>query len=88
MQKAALVVESLVMVAVLGVVLGQRYQRPLKRWWRNWRARPKRVWHLQPRTPDGCQDCRLAKAEMGPGCSQTRRAGSVGKSRQGTTENT
>ena len=34
MQKAALLVESIMIVVLLGVVLWQRYQRTLKRWWK------------------------------------------------------
>jgi hypothetical protein len=58
-QKAALLIESVMMVVLLSMVVWQRYQRTLKRWWTNWRAKPKRPWSLRPRTPDDCQDCRM-----------------------------
>ncbi len=73
MQKEALVAQSVVTLVLLGMVMWQRYQRILKKWWQAWRAKPKRLWTLQPRTPDDCQDCRLAAAEAGPGRSQARR---------------
>jgi hypothetical protein len=57
MQKGALLVESGLILVVVGMVLWQRYQRTLKTWWKNWRAKPKRPWTLQPRTPDDCQAC-------------------------------
>ncbi len=73
MQKEALVAQSGVILVLVGMVVWQRYQRTLKKWWQAWRAKPKRPWTLQPRTPDDCQDCRFAAAEAGPGRSPERR---------------
>jgi hypothetical protein len=58
-QKVGLLVESIMMPVLVGMVLWQQYQRTFKRWWINWRAKPKRPWSLQPRTLGDCQDCRL-----------------------------
>jgi hypothetical protein len=82
-QKATLWVESILILVLLSSVLWQRYQHFLKAWWKNWRAKPKRPWTMQPRTPDDCQDCRLAEAEGGPERSQARRRWSEVTSRQG-----
>jgi IS1 family transposase len=72
-QEATLWVESILMRVRLSMVVWQRYQRVLKQWWKNWRAKSKRSCTMQPQTPDDCQDCRLAAAEAGPGRSQARR---------------
>jgi hypothetical protein len=82
-QKVALLMESIMLWVLLGMLIWQRYQRTLKTWWKNWRAKPKRPWSLQPRTPDDCQDCRLAEAEVGPSRSQGRRPWLEVKSRGG-----
>jgi hypothetical protein len=82
-QKVALLIDRVVILVLLGMVVWHRYQRTLKRWWKNWRAKPKRPWSLRPRTPDDCQDCRLAAAETGPSRSQGRRPWSEVKSRRG-----
>jgi hypothetical protein len=82
-QKAALLIESIMILVLLAMVVWHRYQRTLKRWWKTWRAKPKRPWSLRPRTPDDCQDCRLAEAEVGPSRSQGRRRWSEEKSRRG-----
>jgi len=82
-QKAVLLIESGLIVVLLMLVLWQRYQRTIKRWWKNWRAKPKRTRTMRPRTPDDCQDCRLAEAETGPSRSQARRAWREVKSRRG-----
>jgi len=82
-QKAALLSESITILVLLGMVVWHRYQRTLKRWWKNWRAKPKRAWSLRPRTPDDCQDWRLASAETGPSRSQGRHRWSEEKSRRG-----
>ncbi len=86
MQKAALLIESIMILVLVGMVVWQRYQRTLKRWWKAWRAKPKRPWSLQPRTPNDCQDCRLAAAEAGPSRSQERRRWSEVEEPAGTTE--
>jgi transposase-like protein len=86
MQKVALVIESVMILVLLGMVVWHRYQRTFKRWWKTWRAKPKRPWSLRPRTPDDCQDCRLAAAETGPSRSQGRRPWSEVKSRRGRTK--
>jgi hypothetical protein len=39
-QKTAFLMESIAMLVLLGMVLWQRYQRTLKRWWKEWRAKP------------------------------------------------
>jgi transposase-like protein/IS1 family transposase len=83
MQKVALLVESGLILVLVGMVLWQRYQRTLNTWWKNWRAKPKRPWTMRPRTPDDCQDCRLTEAEVGPGRSQGRRPWPDVKSRRG-----
>jgi hypothetical protein len=82
-QKAALLIESIIILVLMSVVVWHGYQRPLKRWWQSGRAKPKRPWSLRPRTPDDCQDCRLAAAEAGPSRSQERRRWSEVKSRRG-----
>jgi hypothetical protein len=69
-QKAARLTEGVVIRVLLGMVVWPRYQRTLKRWWKNRGAKPKRTWDLRPRPPDDGQDCRLAGAEGGPGRSQ------------------
>jgi len=51
-QKAVLLIESGLIVVLLMLVLWQRYQRTIKRWWKNWRAKPKRTRTMRPRTPD------------------------------------
>jgi hypothetical protein len=38
MQKAALLIESVMIGVLLGMVVWQRYQRPIKGWWKQWRA--------------------------------------------------
>jgi hypothetical protein len=43
-QKAVLLVESILIVVLVGLVLWQRYQRVFKRWWKARRAKPKRTW--------------------------------------------
>jgi hypothetical protein len=48
-QERALLIESIIIVVLWGVVVWHRYQRTFKRWWKNWRARPKRPWNLRPR---------------------------------------
>ncbi len=83
MQKVVLLLESDLMLVLLSLVRWQRYQRPVKRWWQNWRAKPKRTRTMRPRTPDDCQDCRLAAAETGPSRSQARRAWKAVKSQRG-----
>lgn len=83
MQKIALLVESGVILVLLSMVLWQRYQRTVKRWWKNWRAKPKRTRTLRPRTPDDCPECRLAEAESGPGRSAGCRPWPEVKSRRG-----
>ena len=83
MQKVTMWVESMVILALLSIVLWQRYQGILKGWWKQWRAKPKRRWTRQPRTPADCQDCRLAAAEAGPERSQARRPWSEVKSQRG-----
>jgi hypothetical protein len=82
-QKATLLVESILILVRLSIVLWERCQRSLKRWWKARRAKPKRRWTMQPRTPDDCQDCRSAAAEAGPGHSQVRRWWGEEKSRRG-----
>jgi hypothetical protein len=66
MQNEALIAESLQIVGLIGWVIWQRRKGELKRWRKVWRAKPKREWSLRSRTPDDCQDCRLALAEQGP----------------------
>jgi IS1 family transposase len=83
MQKVALLIESIIILVLWGMAVWQRYQRTVKRWWQTWRAKPKRPWRLRPRTPDDCQDCRLAEAEVGPSRSQGRHRWSEEKSRRG-----
>ena len=83
MQKVALLIESLLILMLLSIVVWQQYQRPLKRWWKNWRTKPRRAWNLRPRTPDDCQDCWLAAVEALAGRSQARRPWSEVKSRRG-----
>jgi transposase-like protein len=83
MQKVMFVMESVVIVLLLSMLVWQRYQRTLKRWWNTWRAKPKRAWTLRAREPNDCQDCRLAAGEVGPGRSQARRPWSAVKSRCG-----
>jgi hypothetical protein len=55
MQKVALVVESVAIMLLLSLVLWQRYERRLKKWWKSWRAKSKRAWTLRPRTPADCR---------------------------------
>ncbi len=83
MQKIALLVESGVILVLLSMVLWQRYQRTVKWWWKNWRAKSKRTRTLHPRTPDDCPECRLAEAESGPGRSAGCRPWPEVKSRRG-----
>jgi IS1 family transposase/transposase-like protein len=83
MQKVVMVMESMVIVLLLSMLLWQRHQRTFKRWWKRWRAKPKRPWTLRAREPNDCQDCRLAAAEVGPERSQARRPWSEVKSRRG-----
>jgi transposase-like protein/IS1 family transposase len=83
MQEEALVAQSMVILVLAGIVVWQRYRRTFKKWWQAWRAKPKRSWTLQARTPADCQDCRLAAAEAGPERSQARRPWSEVKSRCG-----
>ena len=51
MQKEVPVVQSMVLLVLVGVVVGQRNQRTIKGWWTTWRTKPKRPWSLRPRTP-------------------------------------
>ena len=83
MQKEALLAEGVVILLLMGMVLWQRYRRTLKKWWKRWRAQPKRVWTLRDREPQDCQECRIAEVEVGPGRSQARRRWSEVKSRRG-----
>jgi hypothetical protein len=83
MPKEALVAQSVVTLVLLGMVVWQRYQRALKKWWQAWRAKPKRHWTLRDREPGDCLDCRLVGAEIGLGRSQARRRWSEVKSRRG-----
>jgi hypothetical protein len=66
MQKTALIIERGLLILVLAIVVWEHKQRAIKRWWKAWRAKPKRERHLQARTPADCQDCRLAEAERVP----------------------
>jgi IS1 family transposase len=83
MQEEALIAESLLIVWLIGWVSWQRRKRELKRWWKAWRAKPKRKWTLRPRTPDDCLDCRLAQAEQGPGRTASPRPWREVKSKRG-----
>jgi hypothetical protein len=51
MQEVARLAESGMIRVLLSLVLWQRYERTLKRWWKSWRAKPKRAWTLRARTP-------------------------------------
>jgi IS1 family transposase/transposase-like protein len=82
-QQAVLLVESMVILVLTGMVVWQQYRRVFKRWWKARQAKPKRIWRMRPRTPDDCQDCRLAAAEMGPGRSAKRRRWVEVKSQRG-----
>ena len=44
----ALLIESIVILVLVGMLVWQWYQRPLKRWWKEWQAKPKRPWNLRP----------------------------------------
>jgi transposase-like protein len=83
MQKTALMVESVLLVIVLVKVVWQRYDRTFKGWWKEWGAKPKRMRQLRPRTPEDCQDCRLAEAERGPERVKARERWSEVKSQRG-----
>jgi IS1 family transposase/transposase-like protein len=83
MQKTALMVESVLLAMLLVMVLWQGYDGAFKRWWKGWRAKPKRTRQLRPRTPADCQDCRLAEAERGPERVKARERWSDVKSRRG-----
>jgi IS1 family transposase len=60
MQKIVLILESVVVLILIGLLIWARHKRALKRWWQEKRKKPKRVWNLRPRTPEDCLDCRLA----------------------------
>ena len=83
MQTEALIVESVLLIGLMGWVIWERRQRDLKRWWKTWRAKPKRPWTLRPRTPDDCLDCRLGPAEVDPRRTQGPRPWSEVKSKPG-----
>jgi len=83
MQTEALIVESILLIWFVGWVIWERRKRDLKRWWKTWRAQPKRPWTLRPRTPDDCLDCRLGPAEVVPGRTQGPRPWSEVKSKPG-----
>ena len=83
MQKEALLAESVVILLLLGLVLWQRYQRTLKKWWKTWWAKPKRAWTLQPRPPDDCPDCRRERGAHEPGRTRARRPWGEVKSPRG-----
>ena len=83
MQKTALMVESVLLTMLLVTVVWQSKRREVKRWWKGWRAKPKRARQLRPRTPEDCQDCRLAEAERGPERVKARERWSDVKSRRG-----
>jgi hypothetical protein len=82
MQKEALLAESVVILWLLGLVLWQRYQRTLKKWWKTWWAKPKRAWTLQPRPPDDCPDCRRERGGSGAGPNAC--AAALGRSEEST----
>jgi IS1 family transposase/transposase-like protein len=83
MQKEVVAAESVMILVLMSLVLWQRHRRDLKRWWKQWRAKPKRPWTLRAREPNDCQACRIAAAEVGPERSQARRPWSEVKSRSG-----
>lgn len=79
MQKELLWLE----VAVMSIVIWQWYEGTFKAQWGGERTKPKRKWTLRARTPEDCQDCRLAGAEARPGRSQARRQWAEVKSARG-----
>ncbi len=83
MQEAAIAIESIVILVILGLVLWERKGRTFKRWWKAWRAKPKWERQLQARTLEGCQDCRLADREHMPERTKARQPWREVKSRRG-----
>jgi len=83
MQKTVLIVESGVLLLVLGMAVWERTQRTIRSWWKAWHAKSKRERHLHTGNPRDCQDCRLAGAEQGPERTKAHRAWSEVKSRRG-----
>lgn len=83
MQKTVLMLESVLLVVVLVTVVWQSKRREIKRWWKGWRAKAKRTRELKPRSPEDCQDCRLAKTEQGPERVRTGQPWGEVKSRRG-----
>jgi len=60
MQKAAIIVESVVLVVMLGLLLWEWGKRRWKAWREAGRAKQsKRQYTLQPRTPKDCLACRV-----------------------------
>jgi IS1 family transposase len=82
-QNEAFIAESVLIGWLIGWVIWQRRKRELKRWWKAWRAKPKRPWTRRPGTPDDCPDCRLARAEQGPGRTANPRPWADVKSERG-----
>ncbi len=84
MQKAALIVESVVLAAVLGLLLWEQG----KRRWQVWREarrgkQKKRKYTLQPRTPKDCLECRVEAYLAVPETTRTVPAWREVKSRRG-----
>ena len=72
MQKALIIVESLVLAAVLGLLLWERGQRRWKAWREARQAkRKKRSYTLQPRTPKDCLECRVEEHLAAPETTRT-----------------
>jgi hypothetical protein len=58
MQKAVILMESIVVLLMMGIALWERNKRTIKGWWKAWRAKLKQERHLRARTPEDCQECR------------------------------
>jgi hypothetical protein len=83
MQKTVLMLDSVWLMVLLAMVVWQSKRREIKRWWKGWRAKPKRTRELKPRSPEDCQDCGLAEAEQGPERVKAREPWSEVKSERG-----
>lgn len=82
MQKVLWSVESLVLL-ILILWMWENYLEVLQTRGKAEQKKAKRAWHLKPRTPDDCQDCRVERWEVMPDVQRTARPWSEVKSARG-----